>query len=94
MEKELGRVFTPLKSRATSKKSGRVNRAVIYKGDSFLKVVTVRVFGTDARALLDTETVTNFMSVERAKNLKLAPRPTQKTITVADGYNYGRIGRF
>lgn len=92
-EKELRRLFTPLKSRATSKNSGRVNPAVISKVDRVLKVVPVQVFVTDESALLDTGDVSNIMSVELTTHLRLAPRHTQKTIKIADGSNYGCIGR-
>lgn len=86
--------FYPLKSCATSSTSGSLNTAVISKGESFVKVVPVNVFGTDASALLDTSAFPNIISAELGTHLKLAPRVTQKLIKLAYGSKPGCVGRF
>lgn len=92
-EKELRRLFTPLKARAAPRKASKANPAVNPKGDRVLKVVPVQIYGTSTSALLDTGAVPNLISEELAKHLKLNPKPTLKTITVADGSNSSCIGR-
>ena len=50
-----------------------------------LKVVAVRVFGTDVQAVLDTGAVPNLLSTSLAYDLGLTLKPTTKKITIANG---------
>lgn len=45
----------------------------------------VNVFGSQIPVLFDSGTIPAVMSVEMAKRLQVKPRPTKRSITVADG---------
>ena len=57
-----------------------------------LRVTTVRVYGTAARALLDSGAVPNIMPPKLVQKLPLTPKATAKYITVANGNNAACVG--
>ena len=57
-----------------------------------LRLVTVKVYGTEAQALLDSGAVPNIILPKLASKLCLSPQPTEKHITVADGANAPCLG--
>ena len=50
-----------------------------------LRITTVRVYGTEAHAMLDSGAVPNIMSPKLVQKLSLTPKATKKHITVANG---------
>ena len=57
-----------------------------------LRVVTLKVYGTEAEALLDSGAVPNIISPKLVAKLSLSPQPTGKHITVVDGGNVPCLG--
>ena len=57
----------------------------ISRNQKILRVVNVRVYGTDCSALLDSGAVPNIISHALAEKLALAPTETHRRIRVADG---------
>lgn len=73
-ERELCRLFTPLKSCFV----GKSNPALISQDEHVLIVTLVKTYGTDDLALLDTGAVKNLISTELAEQLHLTPKATCK----------------
>ena len=59
-----------------------------------LRVVTLKVYGIESEALLDSGAVPNIISPKLVAKLSLSPQPTGKHITVTDGGNAPCLGRF
>ena len=57
-----------------------------------LKVVSVYVYGTQIRALLDSGAILNVMNASVASELSLSPKPTSTNITVANGQKTTCLG--
>ena len=91
-EKHLRRLFRTLRRQA--KKVGAVlpNQAKRHTSKT-LKLTQVQIYATEVAALLDTGAVPNLISAELVDHLNLAPKATNRTITVADGSNSMCIGR-
>lgn len=76
-------------SRLFTKRSGG-SRAYAVHADTKprrLRLVNVREYGTDARALFDSDAVPNTISLQLVSKLCLSPQLTGKKITLADGGN-------
>ena len=85
-KKEIGRLFT--------KQGGRRR---VFAGHADMKprrlrLVTLKVYGTEGEALLDSGAVPNIISPKLVVKLCLSPQPTGKRITVADGGNAPCLG--
>lgn len=92
-EKELCRLFTPLKIREETRKAAKTKPALMPTGNHFLNAILVQIYGTGTSALLNTGAVPILISDELANHLKLKPKPTQKIFKVADGSNSSFIAR-
>ena len=57
-----------------------------------LKVVSVQIYGTHMRALLDSGAIPNVMNASVASKLSLSPKPTSTKITVAIGHKTTCLG--
>ena len=87
-QREIRRLF--------SSKIGRSILAQVVSLPRRLNVVSVRVYGIETQALLDSEAIPNLMSDRLADLLSLSPEATTKTITVAGGTAakvHGTVGK-
>ena len=57
-----------------------------------MKVVSVQVYGTQIRALLDSGAIPNLMNASVASKLSVSPYPTSTNITVATGQTTTCLG--
>ena len=80
-EKEIVRLFAKQRVR------GRAFAGHADTRSRRLRLVTVKVYGTEAQALLDSGAVPKIISLKLASKLCLSPPPTEKHITVVDGGN-------
>lgn len=95
-EKELRRLFAPLRVRIGTKAAPALlgdNQFSPSSDNRLLQVVPAKVYASDGLVLFDTDAVPNLISAELVKALNLEPKSTPKTITVPDGTNFAPRAR-
>ena len=83
-KKEIRRLFNSRPRRPVAASIGTLPKR--------LKVVSVQVYGTQMRALLDSGSILNVMNASVALKLSLSPKPTSMMITVSNGQKTTCLG--